>query len=243
LPDKNALHELEGLEPGRIISYIEMCQHERVSLQRGMNFRLRDGVSVILMSRRPGAPYADLVEEDGRVLTYEGHDVPAQIGGPSPKTVDQPLTSSNGRPTQNKLFYDAARSAAQSSQAPELVRVYEKIKQGIWTYNGTFHLTDAWIAHPGRRKVFKFRLVLTEEAPPQTPTDLLVDLQHNRLIPSEVKLEVWKRDLGRCVICGKQDNLHFDHDVPFSKGGSSLVVSNIRVLCARHNLAKHDRIE
>jgi hypothetical protein len=208
-----------------------------------MNFRLRDGVSVILMSRRPGAPYADLVEEDGRVLTYEGHDVPARVGGPSPKTVDQPLTSSNGRPTQNKLFFNSAKRAAQGSQKPELVRVYEKIKQGIWTYNGAFHLTNAWIAHSGHRKVFKFRLVSAGDAPAQTSTELHVDLQHNRLIPSEVKLEVWKRDLGRCVICGKQDNLHFDHEVPFSKGGSSLVASNIRVLCARHNLAKHDRIE
>jgi hypothetical protein len=220
-----------------------MCQQERLSLQRGMNFRLRDGASVILMSRRAGAPYADVVEEDGRVLIYEGHDVPAQTGGPPPKSVDQSWTSTSGRPTQNKLFYDAAKRAAQGSQEPEPVRVYEKIKQGIWTYNGTFRLTDAWIVHTGQRKVFKFRLVLAEEALIRTSAELLVDLQHNRLIPSEVKLEVWKRDQGQCVLCGKQDNLHFDHDLPFSKGGSSLVASNIRLLCARHNLAKHDRIE
>src|ERR1700730_7678762 len=62
-----------------------MCQQERLSLQRGMNFRLRDGASVILMSRRAGAPYADAVEEDGRVLIYEGHDVPAQLEGRLPK--------------------------------------------------------------------------------------------------------------------------------------------------------------
>jgi hypothetical protein len=43
-----------------------MCQQERVSLQRGMNFRLRGDTSVILMSKRAGAPYADAVEDDGR---------------------------------------------------------------------------------------------------------------------------------------------------------------------------------
>jgi hypothetical protein len=64
---------------------------------------------------------------------------------------------------QNKLFYDAAKRVEQGSQEPEPVRVYEKIKQGIWTYNGTFHLTNAWIAKRGQRKVFKFRLVLAEE--------------------------------------------------------------------------------
>ena len=220
-----------------------MCQAERASLQRGMNFRLRDGASVILMSRRRGAPYADVVEGDGRVLTYEGHDVPTQKSGPHPKSVDQPWTSISGRPAQNKLFYDAAKRAAQGSQEPEPVRVYEKIKQGIWTYNGTFHLTDAWIADTNHRKVFKFRLVLADETEGQVSFEPFVDLPHNRLIPSEVKLEVWKRDRGQCVLCGKQDNLHFDHDVPFSKGGSSLVAINIRLLCARHNLTKHDRIE
>jgi hypothetical protein len=220
-----------------------MCQAERASLQRGMNFRLRDGASVILMSRRRGAPYADVVEEDGRVLTYEGHDVPTQKSGPHPKSVDQPWTSISGRPAQNKLFYDAAKRAAQGSQEPEPVRVYEKIKQGIWTYNGTFHLTDAWIADTNHRKVFKFRLVLADETEGQASFEPFVDLPHNRLIPSEVKLEVWKRDRGQCVLCGKEDNLHFDHDVPFSKGGSSLVAINIRLLCARHNLTKHDRIE
>ena len=35
-----------------IIPYVEMCRRESSSLQRGMNFELRHGYSVILMSRR-----------------------------------------------------------------------------------------------------------------------------------------------------------------------------------------------
>ncbi|MBU1705892.1 hypothetical protein KKG19_04190 [Patescibacteria group bacterium] len=31
--------------------------------------------------------------------------------------------------------------------------------------------------------------------------------------------------------------------VPFSKGGTSLKAENIQLLCARHNLAKRDKIE
>jgi hypothetical protein len=31
--------------------------------------------------------------------------------------------------------------------------------------------------------------------------------------------------------------------LPYSKGGSFLVVENIQILCARHNLEKSDRIE
>src|SRR3989339_628268 len=38
-------------------------------------------------------------------------------------------------------------------------------------------------------------------------------------------------------------NLHFDHDLPFSKGGTSLTAKNIRLLCAKCNLSKSDKIE
>ena len=63
------------------------------------------------------------------------------------------------------------------------------------------------------------------------------------MIPSHVMLEVWKRDSGKCIKCGSTENLHFDHIIPYSRGGSSLVAENIQLLCAKHNLAKHDRIE
>jgi 5-methylcytosine-specific restriction endonuclease McrA len=68
------------------------------------------------------------------------------------------------------------------------------------------------------------------------------ELPHNRVIPTPIKLEVWRRDQGKCVICGGSENLHFDHVIPFSLGGSSLVAQNIQLLCAKHNLQKHDRI-
>ena len=54
-----------GLQPGDVISYMEMCSAIGVNLQRGMNFRLRDAESIILMSLRPGAPYADQVRGRG----------------------------------------------------------------------------------------------------------------------------------------------------------------------------------
>ena len=96
------------IEPGTVISYIQMCQEEGVNLQRGMNFRLRGNISVILMSRRSGAPYTDVIAEDGRVLIYEGHDEPRSLGMPDPKTLDQPMVYPSGGLTQNGLFYQAA---------------------------------------------------------------------------------------------------------------------------------------
>jgi 5-methylcytosine-specific restriction endonuclease McrA len=67
-------------------------------------------------------------------------------------------------------------------------------------------------------------------------------LPHARVIPTAVKLEVWRRDRGRCVQCGAQDNLHFDHVLPYSRGGASILADNVQILCARHNLEKGAQI-
>ena len=229
-------------EIGEVISYLEMCGEEGVNLQRGMNYHLGgNSYSVILMSVRPNAPYADRIDNDGKVLIYEGHDTPNRKGGPDPKTVDQPMTNPGGTFTQNGLFFDAAEKYKQGNQ-PEIVKVYEKIRAGIWTFNGFFRLVDAWLETSGNRKVFKFRLELLEHQE-LTADETNNQLEHPRIIPANVKLEVWKRDKGRCVECGSTDNLHFDHIIPYSKGGSSLVAENIQLLCARHNLEKHDKIQ
>jgi hypothetical protein len=224
-----------------IISYIEMCQREKVSLQRGMNFGLGGNHSVILMSLRPNAPYEDELQDGGTMLIYEGHDEPRNSRVPDPKRVDQPQQTASGVLTQNGLFYEAAQRAKDGSRSPEPVRVYEKLRQGIWSYNGVFHLVDAWRQEVSGRWVFKFKLVAVEEE--DLTATARLGAARRRVIPTHVKLEVWKRDGGRCVVCGATDELHFDHVVPFSKGGTSLKVENVQLLCARHNLEKHDNIE
>ncbi len=222
-------------KPGDVISYLDMCKEEGVNLQRGMNFRLKNKFSVILMSVRRGAPYADRVEEGGKVLIYEGHDIPQFKGRPDPKTLDQPMYNPGGTYTQNGLFYNAAHQYKNTRNNPEHVRVYEKIRSGIWAYNGLFRLVDAWQESSNARKVYKFKLEMIENASEEvTPKETL---DHVRVIPTSVKLDVWKRDKGRCVQCGSSDNLHFDHIIPYALGGSSLVAENIQLLCARHNVA------
>ncbi|MDP8222578.1 MAG: HNH endonuclease [Candidatus Lernaella stagnicola] len=236
------------MQEGDIISHTEMCSAESRNLQQGMNFHVSDRpYSVVLMSIRRGSPYEDEVTDAGRVLVYEGHDVKKSDTVPVPKMVDQPLRNQSGSLTQNGRFYEAAKSHSQDNTTPRLVKVYEKIKSGIWVYNGFFALVDAWQETQNGRKVFKFRLEKVKTGPAGSSeyenSSLVSESTVNRMIPSPVKREVWKRDKGRCVKCGSNQNIHFDHIIPFSKGGSSTTAKNIQILCARCNLAKHDKIE
>ena len=217
-----------------------MCSREGVQLQRGMNFWENREYSVLLMSVRPNAPYRDNIADNGSTLIYEGHDVPRSQSVLDPKKVDQPQFTETGKPTENGRFHEAVRRFKSGQTSARLVRVYEKIRAGIWTYNGLFRLVDAWIENDGTRNVFKFKLTLDETPEPETSYNF--DLTHKRIIPSTVKQEVWKRDGGKCRICGATENLHFDHIIPYSKGGSSLVAENIQLLCAKHNLGYDHKI-
>ena len=224
-----------------IISYLDMCQRESASLQRGMNFLARRPHSIVLMSVRPGALYADRVEDEGRTLIYEGHNTPRNTVDGDPGAFDQPEFTRSGSLTENGFFLRAARAAKRDDKPPRCVRVYEKLKKGIWSYNGEFRLTDAWPERDDRRQVFKFKLEIQDEAASSIVRD--ANFEHNRIIPPDVKVAVYKRDLGQCVKCGATNGLHFDHVLAYSKGGSSITLENIQLLCARHNLQKSARIE
>jgi hypothetical protein len=230
---------------GNIISYIEMCQNEGTSLQKGMNFRLKGKHSVILMSVRDNSPYQDEITEDGTVLIYEGHDVAKSEGITDPKKYDQPEARATGTLTENGKFYNAAQGFKEGLKGPDIVQVYEKLKPGIWSDNGYFHLVDSWQLTDGIRMVFKFKLVAIENVTDESLAEDKANREVNRsrIIPMSVKLEVWKRDGGKCVTCGATDELHFDHILPYSKGVTSLKPENIQLLCARHNLEKSAKIQ
>jgi hypothetical protein len=224
-------------DPGDILSHSEMCAIENRMLQAGMHYRPNRSYSIILMSQRPGAPYPDRLSNDGKTLYYIGHDF---YGHPDRARIDQPLSTAKGTLTENGRFFHAAQRK-RTSIMPELVRVYEKVREGVWVYNGVFELADARFEHDGFRNVCVFELRQTNlEVESDVPRE---SKSPGRLIPSEVKRIVWKRDHGRCVECGSTENLHFDHIIPWSRGGSSANPENIQLLCGRHNISKRDRIQ
>src|ERR1700756_404076 len=105
------------------------------------------------------------------------------------------------------------------------IPTYDQLMQHLAAYNGTnqdFPTTPPARGAPGER--------------------------NPRVIPQKVKIEVSVRDQGKCVQCGSTDDLHFDHKVPWSRGGTNTVNKHpapVRALQRaqgrrRHSVLKHD---
>ena len=65
--------------------------------------------------------------------------------------------------------------------------------------------------------------------------------KQSRHISQSVKDKVWNRDNGKCVECGSNENLKFDHIIPHSKGGAN-TYRNIQLLCEPCNRSKSAKI-
>jgi hypothetical protein len=223
----------------KIISYHQLTiQEGGLQVQKGMNFGVKGNYSIVLMSTAKNAPYVDEIRDDG-VIEYEGHDAPKSLDYDK-KNIDQPAYTKTGRPTENGKFLKAVDDYKNFHRDAAKIQVYRKIKPGVWVDMGFYDLVDGYQRHDGKRNVFKYLLK------PVYDFDIdsvdFQDIVHDRQIPGDVQRQVYERDGGKCTQCGSLENLHFDHIIPFSKGGSSKVASNIQLLCAKHNLKKGAKI-
>ncbi len=65
--------------------------------------------------------------------------------------------------------------------------------------------------------------------------------QKSRYIPTHIVGEVWRIFNGKCAKCGSENDLHVDHIIPFSLGGSN-DIKNLQLLCKKCNLKKSNKI-
>lgn len=233
-----------------VLTYDDLVAIEGFRIQKGINVHPKDRpYTVLLMSVSENSPYNDGFDESGEILSYEGEDVSVRRDvrddhGLLPKKCDQPLFTKNGKLTNNGKLYSAAEDyKLKRRDAPESVRVYEKISPNVWSDKGWYDLVDVDFVYSETedRKVFKYKLQ-PKGIGSVTPKEK-EEFEFSRRIPTLIKRKVWERDQGKCVDCGSTQDLHFDHIIPFSKGGSSSDLRNVQLLCGKHNLQKSDKIQ
>jgi len=82
---------------------------------------------------------------------------------------------------------------------------------------------------------------LPGDGPVKYSDNLVEESTRSRKISQEVKDKVWNRDGGKCILCGSNKLIEFDHIIPFSKGGAN-TYRNIQILCQSCNRSKSDNI-
>jgi len=102
------------------------------------------------------------------------------------------------------------------------------------------------IVHRLNRAPLADRLLRAEPMPVSSPEPAAVAVDPDnspnqeppsRTISVQVRREVWRRDQAKCVECGSQKNLEFDHIIPVSLGGSN-TARNVQLLCEVCNRRK-----
>tara|TARA_Y100001970_G_C14167281_1_gene822045 strand:- start:1005 stop:1580 length:576 start_codon:yes stop_codon:yes gene_type:complete len=102
--------------------------------------------------------------------------------------------------------------------------------------------SDNTIFHKHKKQYYYFCSLDCKDSFKNNNQELFYEGYTRHSIPSDLRKIVWKRDNGKCVKCGSQYELHYDHIIPVSKGGST-TLENIELLCQECNLSKSDKIE
>ena len=149
-------------------------------------------------------------------------------------------------------------SFATYSDFEALYRVYEtafsprsnvepvKIDSSRWVYNNILYQIQGTFDDDQSRLLvleeFDKERQLFEKLKTKFDEEESSDIAGKRpRIPEQVRVEVWRRDAGKCARCGSREKLEYDHIVPISKGGSN-TARNIELLCEMHNRSKSDNV-
>jgi len=117
----------------------------------------------------------------------------------------------------------------------------EEFKNSKFPLDDLTFVFDRWQYLNGLRDEFINKNGLRDKFINKKSTSELPKKKRSRRISQDVKDKVWNRDGGKCVECGSNENLEFDHIIPHSKGGAN-TYRNIQLLCEPCNRSKSAKI-
>lgn len=148
----------------------------------------------------------------------------------------------HGRTTAVRGHRNPAYRRLLAAQAEAPVAVLHARDRRYWMYRDRFYWDDEQLEAPdvaalvfererrNQRRLERAHQVMRAGGEPATPAA-------RAGVPLEVRRAVWERDGGRCVTCGAQFDLQFDHVIPVAMGGASSA-QNLQVLCGDCNRGK-----
>ena len=112
----------------------------------------------------------------------------------------------------------------------------------VWKENEDYSSKEVKLLVDAKLEKKKIRLERAEKIKERRKNpEIKEEDGRSRRISQDVKDRVWNRDNGKCVECGSNENLEFDHIIPFSKGGAN-TYRNIQLLCEHCNRSKSANI-
>ena len=127
---------------------------------------------------------------------------------------------------------------AQQAESP--VELFRHDERGYWAFKDCFYWEDEGLSADDV-KALALQRIRKRERQLATAHSLMRAEEAGQAMRPPVSIEirraVFARDGGRCVECGGNFDLQYDHVIPYSLGGAT-TIANLQLLCADCNRSK-----